>query len=66
MKPLPHIYKAQLSGSAEGYAVVSVAGMPELRIAQHGRHNGDMGLLSQRKKKQLRVGKGPFLIPPRK
>lgn len=33
MKPLPHIYKAQLSGGAEGYAVVSVAGIPELRTA---------------------------------
>lgn len=33
MKPLPHIYKAQLSGGSEGYAVVSVAGVPELRTA---------------------------------
>ena len=33
MKPLPHIYKAQLAGGAEGYAVVSAAGMPELRTA---------------------------------
>jgi peroxiredoxin-like protein len=33
MKPLPHIYSAQLSGGAEGYAVVSAAGMPELRTA---------------------------------
>src|SRR6266567_2934250 len=33
MKPLPHIYKAQLSGGPEGYAVVSVAGIPELRTA---------------------------------
>jgi peroxiredoxin-like protein len=33
MKPLPHIYKAQLSGGADGYAVVSVAGLPELRTA---------------------------------
>lgn len=33
MKPLPHIYKAQLSGGSEGYAVVSAAGMPELRTA---------------------------------
>jgi peroxiredoxin-like protein len=33
MKPLPHIYKAQLSGGAEGYAVVSVEGIPELRTA---------------------------------
>jgi hypothetical protein len=27
MKPLPHIYRAQLSGGSEGYAVVSVAGI---------------------------------------
>jgi peroxiredoxin-like protein len=33
MKPLPHIYKAQLSGGPEGYAVISVAGIPELRTA---------------------------------
>ncbi len=33
MKPLPHIYNAQLSGGPEGYAVVSVAGIPELRSA---------------------------------
>ena len=33
MKPLPHTYKAQLSGGPEGYAVVSVAGIPELRTA---------------------------------
>jgi len=33
MKPLPHIYSAQLSGGAEGYAVVSVAGIPDLRTA---------------------------------
>ncbi len=33
MKPLPHIYKAQLSGGSEGYAVLSVAGIPELRTA---------------------------------
>ncbi|HEY6394941.1 MAG TPA: OsmC family protein [Candidatus Binataceae bacterium] len=33
MKPLPHIYTAQLSGGSEGYAVVSVPGMPELRTA---------------------------------
>ena len=33
MKPLPHIYSAQLSGGSEGYAVVSAAGMPELRTA---------------------------------
>lgn len=33
MKPLPHMYKAQLSGGSEGYAVVSVAGVPELRTA---------------------------------
>ena len=33
MKPLPHIYSAQLSGGSEGYAVVSVPGIPELRTA---------------------------------
>jgi peroxiredoxin-like protein len=33
MKPLPHVYKAQLSGGPEGYVVVSVAGIPELRTA---------------------------------
>jgi organic hydroperoxide reductase OsmC/OhrA len=33
MKPLPHIYRAQLSGGSEGYAVVSVPGIPELRTA---------------------------------
>jgi hypothetical protein len=33
MKPLSHIYKAQLSGGAEGYAVVSVARIPEFRTA---------------------------------
>jgi peroxiredoxin-like protein len=33
MKSLPHIYKAQLSGGPEGYAVISVAGIPELRTA---------------------------------
>jgi peroxiredoxin-like protein len=33
MKPLPHTYKAQLSGGAAGYAMVSVAGIPQLRTA---------------------------------
>lgn len=33
MKPLPHVYEAQLSGGHEGYAVVSAAGLPELRTA---------------------------------
>jgi peroxiredoxin-like protein len=33
MKPLPHIYSAQLSGGSEGYAVISVAGLPEIRTA---------------------------------
>jgi len=33
MKPLPHIYTVQLSGGPEGYAAVSVAGIPELRSA---------------------------------
>ena len=33
MKPLPHIYSAQLSGGSDGYASVAVAGIPELRTA---------------------------------
>lgn len=33
MKPLPRIYTAQLSGGSEGYSLVSVAGIPELRTA---------------------------------
>ena len=33
MKPLPHTYRAQVSGGPEGYAVVSVAGIPGLRSA---------------------------------
>jgi organic hydroperoxide reductase OsmC/OhrA len=33
MKPLPHIYEAQLVGRADGYATVSVAGLPELQSA---------------------------------
>ena len=33
MKPLPHTYRAQLSGGSEAYAVVSVAGVPDLRSA---------------------------------
>jgi peroxiredoxin-like protein len=33
MKPLPHIYSAQLSGGSQGYASVTVAGIPELRTA---------------------------------
>ena len=33
MKPLPHTYTAQLSGGPEGYGLVSVAGIPELRTA---------------------------------
>ena len=33
MKPLPQIYSAQVSGGSEGYAVVSVAGLLELRTA---------------------------------
>ncbi len=31
MKPLPHVYRARLSGSPEGYAPVSAEGLPELR-----------------------------------
>jgi peroxiredoxin-like protein len=33
MKPLPHSYEVQLVGSADGYATVSAAGMPELQTA---------------------------------
>jgi len=33
MKPLPHVYTAQLSAGSEGYAVVRVPGLPELRTA---------------------------------
>ena len=33
MKPLLHTYSARLSGGPEGDAVVSVAGIPELRTA---------------------------------
>jgi peroxiredoxin-like protein len=33
MKPLPHPYSAQLSGGSDGYAAVTVAGIPELRTA---------------------------------
>jgi len=33
MKPLPHVYEVELTGSAEGYAKVSAAGMPELQSA---------------------------------
>ena len=31
MKRLPHTYSAQLSGDSEGYVLVSVAGIPDLR-----------------------------------
>lgn len=33
MKPLPHTYRVQLSGGSDAYAVVSVAGIPDLRTA---------------------------------
>ncbi len=33
MKPLPHNYEARLVGGPEGYATVSAAGLPDLRIA---------------------------------
>jgi peroxiredoxin-like protein len=32
MKPLPHLYRAQLSASPDGYVPVSVEGLPQLRI----------------------------------
>ncbi len=31
MKPLPHVYRALLSGSPEGYAPVRAEGLPDLR-----------------------------------
>jgi peroxiredoxin-like protein len=33
MKPLPHVYRAQLSAGPEGYVPVSVSGLPDLRTA---------------------------------
>jgi organic hydroperoxide reductase OsmC/OhrA len=33
MKPLPHLYEAKLSGGPEGFATVSVAGLPDLLTA---------------------------------
>ena len=33
MKPLPHIYTAQISGGPDGYATVAAAGLPGLRVA---------------------------------
>jgi peroxiredoxin-like protein len=33
MKPLPHHYQARLTGRPTGYAIVSVAGAPDLRSA---------------------------------
>ncbi len=33
MKPLPHKYTAQLSGTSDGYATAAVTGLPELRVA---------------------------------
>ena len=33
MKPLPHTYEVELSGSATGYASLSSEGIPELRSA---------------------------------
>jgi len=32
-KPLPHHYEVRLHGRAEGYATLSVAGMPDLGSA---------------------------------
>jgi peroxiredoxin-like protein len=33
MKPLPHRYEVRLHGAADGYATLSVRGIPELRSA---------------------------------
>jgi uncharacterized OsmC-like protein len=33
MKPLPHRYTAELSGTSDGYAMVAVTGLPEIRVA---------------------------------
>ena len=33
MKPLPHIYSAQLAGGPDGYAMVEAAGLPGIRVA---------------------------------
>ena len=33
MKPLPHTYDVRLAGGAEGYATLSVPGVPDLRSA---------------------------------
>lgn len=33
MKPLPHLYEAQVTGGPVGYATASVTGMPNLRTA---------------------------------
>jgi len=33
MKPLPHVYHAQLSANPEGYVPVRVDGLPDLRVA---------------------------------
>jgi peroxiredoxin-like protein len=33
MKPLPHLYKAHLTGGPAGYATVSSDGLPDMRVA---------------------------------
>ena len=40
MKPLPHLYDVHLSGGASGYAQVSTAGVPELRMAPPADYDG--------------------------
>lgn len=40
MKPLPHEYLAHLSGAAAGYADVSSAGLPPLRLAAPRDYDG--------------------------
>jgi peroxiredoxin-like protein len=33
MKPLPHVYTAQLSSGPDGYSMMSASGLPDLRVA---------------------------------
>lgn len=40
MKPLPHIYEVKLAGGPTGYANLSAAGLPELRVAPPAEFDG--------------------------
>ena len=40
MKPLPHQYDVQLRGGPTGYALLSTAGVPELRTAPPAEYDG--------------------------